>query len=263
MDSGRKWRCIVCGFVHSGDFPPKECPQCSSNGSEFRETSGIFTGFSPSKKADVLLINGSVHTSHNSGLVAGMAEKALKEKGISFFRINIGEMDIRHCWCCYSMAENACTYPCRNQDDDMPAIHKAIANSKAVIVISPINWNSMPSKLKALLDRTTCLQNLPSLDRESLTAGKVVGIFIVGHEDGAIKTAMDIFVYFQQMGFILAPFGFGYRTHGADKKPESDSIFLENDKRLERDVYGLVNNVTQMVKLETEKIRGNLKPVCE
>lgn len=262
MVSSKKWKCMVCGYVHSGERPPKECPKCSSGEGEFREDVGKIET-SSQKKHDVLVINGSVHSCHNSGFVAGLIEKALAEKGFSFFRINIGEMDIRHCWCCYSMAENACTYPCRNQDDDMPYIHKAMIESRAVIVISPINWNSMPSKLKAMLDRTTCLQNLPLLGRESVTAGKVLGLFVIGHEDGAMKTALDIFTVFQQMGFILAPFGFGYRTHGAHEKSESDSVFMENDAKLERDVYGMVNNVVEMLKLETEKIRGNLKPVCE
>lgn len=259
----KKWKCSVCGYIHSGEKPPKECPQCSSSSKEFREYGEKEKLRFDGKNFDVLLINGSTHTSHNSGLITDLMEKALKEKKLTLRRFNLSELDIQHCWCCYSMAEKACTYPCRNQLDDMPALHEMIVNSKAVIVISPINWNNMSARLKDFLDRTTCLQNLSLVGKESLTAGKVAGIFVVGHEDGAMKTAMDIFVYFQQMGYILAPFGVGYRTHGAQNKPESDIEFLKNDKKLERDVYGIVNNVVEMINLNAEKLRKNLKPVCE
>jgi hypothetical protein len=42
-----------------------------------------------------------------------------------------------------------------------------------------------------------------------------MGIAVAGHEEGASKTAIDICLYFQQMGYVLTPFGVSYRTHGA------------------------------------------------
>ena len=32
-----KYVCSVCGYVHEGDEPPKECPQCKAPGSKFVE----------------------------------------------------------------------------------------------------------------------------------------------------------------------------------------------------------------------------------
>ena len=32
-----KYVCSVCGYVHEGDQPPKECPQCKAPGSKFVE----------------------------------------------------------------------------------------------------------------------------------------------------------------------------------------------------------------------------------
>ena len=32
-----KYVCSVCGYVHEGDQPPKECPQCHAPGSKFVE----------------------------------------------------------------------------------------------------------------------------------------------------------------------------------------------------------------------------------
>jgi len=59
------------------------------------------------------------------------------------------------------------------------------------------------------------MQNLFHLKKPGLTEGKFAGILVCGHEDGAIKTAMDIYLHFQQMGYLLAPFGIAFRTHGA------------------------------------------------
>ena len=259
-----RWQCAVCGYIHEGDAPPEVCPQCSSFRSEFsllgsRGKRLEFDG----KDFDVLLINGSMHTSHNTAAITTMAEGALRQKGVSYRRFDLKNFLIEHCWCCYSMAERECTYPCRNQNDDMPAFHRMLESSRAVIIVSPINWNNMPALLKDFLDRTTCLQNMPLIGRESLTSGKVLGIFINGHEDGALKTAMDIFVYFQQMGYVLAPFGFGYRTHGAAHRSESDIGFFSSDSKLKSDIYGIVNNVVEMLKLDPAQIRNRLKPVSE
>ena len=257
------WKCRVCSYIYKGEKPPKECPQCSSSAEEFLEKADKKKLGYDGKKFDVLLVNGSSHSSHNASILADLAENALKAKGASYKRFDLNGLDIQHCWCCYSMKDSACTYPCRNQLYDMPALHEMMASSKSIIVISPINWNNMSARLKDFLDRTTCLQNLGLLGKKSLTAGKIVGILINGHEDGAMKTAMDIFVYFQQMGYIFAPFGFTYRTHGAAYNAKTDNKFLKNDKKLKKEVYGVVSNVVEMLKQNLEaKLKGIIS-VCE
>lgn len=67
----------------------------------------------------------------------------MKKKNLKYRRFDLNEFDIQHYWCCYSMYDAACTYPCRNQLDDMPEFHKMILDARAVIVVSPINWNNM------------------------------------------------------------------------------------------------------------------------
>ena len=166
------------------------------------------------EKFDVLLINGSNHRANNTGYMMDLIEEVLKERGVTYRRYNLNEFQINHCWCCYSMRDNACRYPCRDRLDDMPAFHDMIIAAKAVIVGSPINWNNMAARLKDFLDRLNCIQNLYLLKRPGLTEGKIVGITVSVDEDGATKTAMEIYLYFQQMGYLLAPFGIAYRIHG-------------------------------------------------
>ena len=33
----KKWVCLVCGYVHTGDEPPDACPQCKAPASKFSE----------------------------------------------------------------------------------------------------------------------------------------------------------------------------------------------------------------------------------
>jgi multimeric flavodoxin WrbA/rubredoxin len=261
---GNIWKCHVCGFISRRENPPDECPQCASTGREFEEISDKKKLMYDGKKFDVLLINGSSHRANNTGYMLDLAEEVLAERGVSYRRYNLNEFTINHCWCCYSMRDNACRYPCRDQLDDMPAFHEMIIAAKAVIVGSPINWNNMSARLKDFLDRLNCIQNLYLLKKPGLTEGKIIGITVVGHEDGATKAAMDIYLYFQQMGYVLAPFGISYRVHGAQYNTITDTEFLKNDPLVTLKVKGMVNNVVEIMNLDLEaKLKGKLVPVCE
>lgn len=263
-EEGRIWKCHVCGFTLKGESPPKECPQCTSTEREFDELSNIKKLRYDGKKFDVLLINGSNHRANNTGYMIDLVEEVLKERGVSYRRYNLNEYQINHCWCCYSMRDNACKYPCRDQLDDMPAFHEMIIASKAVIVGSPINWNNMSARLKDFLDRLNCIQNLYLLKKPGLTEAKIVGITVSGHEDGATKAAMDIYLYFQQMGYILAPFGISYRTHGAQFNTNTDTEYLQNDPLVKSKVKGMATNVVEMLAVDNEaKLKGKLVPVAE
>ncbi|MCE5298787.1 MAG: NAD(P)H-dependent oxidoreductase [Methanoregulaceae archaeon] len=260
----KRWRCLVCGFVMTGEKPPKGCPKCGSSSREFLPDKKYTPLSYDGEKCDVLLINGSTHRSNNTGYMVDLAEDELRAKGISYRRFNLNEYRIDHCWCCYSMKAEYCTYPCRNSEDDMPAFHQMIAASRAVIVASPINWNTMSARLKDFLDRTTCMQNLFHLVKPGLTEGKIVGILVNGHEDGAMKTAMDIYLHFQQMGFVMAPFGIAFRTHGPEFNSSMDAEFFKNDELVISYTKGVVNNVIELMKLDIEgKLKGKLVPVSE
>jgi multimeric flavodoxin WrbA len=263
-ESGNSWKCSVCGYISHGPEPPAECPQCSGTGREFIAFSEKTRLRYDKEPFDVLLINGSNHRANNTGYMADLVEEVLKEKGVSYRRFNISEYAINHCWCCYSMRDAACTYPCRDQLDDMPAFHEMVIAAKAVIVASPVNWNNMSARLKDFLDRLNCIQNRYLLKKPGLTDGKVVGIAVSGHEDGATKTAMEIFLYFEQMGYILAPFGISYRNHGAQFNTITDAEFFRTDPLVLSKTKGMANNVVELMRLGAEeKLKGKLAPVCE
>ena len=243
------WKCSVCKFIIDGEKPPKGCPVCHSPSGEFLPDLKKNQLKYDKEKFDVLLINGSTHRAGNTGYIADLAGKFLQEYGVSYRRYDLSEHKIDYCWCCYSVRAESCSYPCRNKNADMPAFHEMLASSKAVIIASPINWNCMSARLKVFLDRTTCMENLYHLDKPGLTAGKVAGILVCGHEDGAIKTAMDIWLNLQQLGYILAPFGIGFRTHGSEFNSKTDRDFFRNDELIIHKSRGVVKNVNKIIKL--------------
>jgi len=38
----KKWRCTVCGYIHSGEFPPEKCPNCGAPREKFIEVAVDF-----------------------------------------------------------------------------------------------------------------------------------------------------------------------------------------------------------------------------
>jgi multimeric flavodoxin WrbA len=256
-----KWRCNVCGFEIEGDEAPDNCPSCGSAKKEF-----YVKGHHPREKlegnVDLLIINGSKHRANNTAYFASIAEEVAKEKGISYKVLHLADYNIEHCWCCYSMKEDLCGLPCRNAYDDMPKFHELILKAKAVIVLCPINWNSMTTKMKVFLDRLTCIENMYLSKKEIPLAGRTVGIIINGHEDGAYKTAFDIFIVFQNMGYILAPYGIAYSTHGRIHKSEEDHEYFKNEETMKTFVRNVSHNVIEFSKLGIES-KMEIKPSCE
>lgn len=37
----KKWKCTVCGYIHTGETPPDECPMCSADKSKFVEVTEV------------------------------------------------------------------------------------------------------------------------------------------------------------------------------------------------------------------------------
>ena len=33
----KKWRCLICGYIHEGTEPPETCPDCGVGPEQFEE----------------------------------------------------------------------------------------------------------------------------------------------------------------------------------------------------------------------------------
>lgn len=52
----------------------------------------------------------------------------------------------------------------------------------------------------------------------------------MAHKDGPMKTATDISLNFQQMEFVMAPFGIAFRTLGPEFNSSTDAELFRNDE---------------------------------
>jgi rubrerythrin/uncharacterized membrane protein len=77
MDPGhatpdRKWRCTVCGYIHTGPEPPLECPLCGADQALFEEVVEEAAAATPEAKAEL-----SAASVKNAALASGVAGKLI------------------------------------------------------------------------------------------------------------------------------------------------------------------------------------------
>ena len=86
-----KWICSVCGYVHTGDEPPEQCPVCRQPGSVFKKLSGT-----PAEKAqpavqaakkeeDVTMANPYAGTQTEKNLEAAFAGESQARNKYTYF----------------------------------------------------------------------------------------------------------------------------------------------------------------------------------
>jgi multimeric flavodoxin WrbA len=138
-------------------------------------------------------------------------------------------------------------------DDDMRLIYPKLVRARSLIVITPINWEGMNSRLEVFLDRLTNMQDVGLKVERVDWAGRPVGIFVNGHEDGAYKVAWDVFVVFQNLGYVLPPFGIWYSLSSLTEDTKGDLPKMrKNDLAISR-LNKVVDNVVHFMQLRVDK----------
>ena len=214
---------------------------------------------------DVLVISGSAHSHHIvSGFVAPEIIKRVNETNpkLKVDWIDLVKYKIDHNWACYSLADDWCRFPCNNMEDEMVMLYPKIIRAKSIMVCTPINWEGMNSRLKVFLDRLTNIQDIPLKVGSIDSAGRPVGIFVNGHEDGAYKVAWDVFVHFQNMGYVLAPFGIWYNLSSLSENTNEDLGKIRKNELAVSRLHKVVDNVIELMKLGIDK-HLNLQPEGE
>lgn len=78
----RKWKCIVCGYIHEGEEPPETCPVCGADKSKFVEVTeeGESKPAAPeSGKTEAAKPSGGPHESPPESADAGSADASPEE----------------------------------------------------------------------------------------------------------------------------------------------------------------------------------------
>lgn len=127
---------------------------------------------------DILIINASPRKNQNCFNIVKDISNMLKNEGISYEILDIYDMNIDYC--------NACGYcehkkGCRIKDD-MTNLYKMFDESKGTIVVSPVYFNSVPAKMKTVIDRTQAVYsskfvlNDSMIDRNKKRAGMYIAV---------------------------------------------------------------------------------------
>lgn len=99
----------------------------------------------------ILILNGSPRKSGNTELLVNSFMKGATESENTVEKINLSELDIKHCVGCMQCQAKKGD-PCV-QKDDMKKIYSAFNDADVVIFASPLYWMHFTSKMKAVLDR--------------------------------------------------------------------------------------------------------------
>ena len=102
---------------------------------------------------DILIINGSPRKNKNCFKISEEITNILNQNNISNKIFNIYDMNIEYCTACgFCEQTGFCKFK-----DDMTPMYEMFDKAKGVIVISPVNFDSITAKLKTLVDRTQAI----------------------------------------------------------------------------------------------------------
>jgi len=101
----------------------------------------------------VVIIQGSPRPGGNCAILASWAADSARHEGVETTVIFPHDLDIHPCIGCYQCYNTGtCIF-----EDDMNAIINAVAESRLVVICSPVYTNTVPAGLKALIDRFQAL----------------------------------------------------------------------------------------------------------
>jgi multimeric flavodoxin WrbA len=223
----------------------------------------------------ILGISGSPRLKGNTALLVMAALKgAEKVDGIQTEFISLADKNIKPC-------QGSCVYVCHpqmekyeragdmpdkgwelcRQKDDARFIFQQMAESNGIIIGSPVYFAGVPSQLKALMDRSTCLsQHAPEGGVVSSFRYKVGGAIAVGgaRHGGQVIALREIVNYFLLLHMIPVGFAeYGDQSMGVAataSKPRSvvkdrweDSRGIETGSLEQAEMFG--TRVAEMVKI--------------
>ena len=127
---------------------------------------------------DILIINGSPRKNKNCFKISKEITNILNQNNISNKVFNIYDMNIEYCTACgFCEQTGFCKFK-----DDMTPMYEMFDKAKGVIVISPVNFDSITAKLKTLVDRTQAIYaskyilKKPSIDRNKKRIGMYIAV---------------------------------------------------------------------------------------
>jgi len=203
--------------------------------------------------------------------------------------IKLRDYKIEHCKACYSTTNTQCHFYCSCYPKGTPAgddmsnvLYDKIIDADIIIFATPVNNFKISSLMSLFIDRCISLDgslkpanpdftkdralNIKhtkfvqmNSDREvpgsgflRRFAGKVAGIIVTGHEEGAALAISSLYMTLSHYGMIFAPWSNVYAMATVQNPTHEDKKFL-NDKIYINEVRDLAENSVSMAKLVKNK----------
>ena len=130
------------------------------------------------KNNHIIIINGSPRRSKNCSKIIENITKKLDENNIAYEVENIYKMNIDYCTACgYCERTGKCVIK-----DDMTHLYKDFDNSLGTIVVSPMFFQSISTKVNKVVDRTQAFYSSkyilkkPSIDTKKERRGMFIAV---------------------------------------------------------------------------------------
>jgi multimeric flavodoxin WrbA len=182
---------------------------------------------------DILLVNGSPRPQGNSARLAEVCAEVFERRGCGWKRVDLCGLDIapcRGCWLCKERKARYCV-----QKDDMTPLYDQVAQSRGLLLLSPVYWFNVTAQLKVFIDRLDGLWHW----NQSFLAGKPAGAVLVYMDttpetSGAVHAMAALEHLFRYVGADCRGFACGTAESpgDADRNPG----LLERARRLALDL---------------------------
>lgn len=201
----------------------------------------------------------------NSEFLLNECLDELKNLGAETEIIKLRKCNIKYCKACYSTTNTQCHCPCscypkntKEGDDMSNFIYNKIMSADIIIFATPVNNFKMSSLMALFLDRCISLDgslvpadpkapknkdlNIKHTEFVELNSdqkiigsgflrrfsGKVAGVIVTGHEEGAALVISSLFMALNHFGMIFPPWSNMYAMSSITRPTFQDKKFVNN-----------------------------------
>lgn len=238
-------------------------------------------GISGSARSD----NDMAAEKSNSEFLLQVALDELKTNGVETELIALRNYDIKYCKACYSTTNNQCHFPCSCYQRDTPIaddmsnfLYNKILEADIIIFATPVNNFKISTLMATFIDRCISLDgSLPPADPSAKKnkniniehtkfvtkmadqqipgsgfvrrfSGKVAGIIVTGHEEGAALVISSLFMTLNHFGMIFPPWSNVYAMSSITNPTYADKKVVEAEVH-QNNVKLMTGNILMMAEI--------------
>jgi multimeric flavodoxin WrbA len=231
----------------------------------------------------------------NSEFLLEECLKEMKKLGAETELIKLRKCNIKPCKCCYSTTNAQCHFHCscypkgtKLGDDMSNVIYDKLLKADIIIFATPVNNFKISSLMALFLDRCISMdgslepadpkatknkelnikhtkfielmadQKVPGSGFLRRFMGKVAGVIVTGHEEGASMTISDLFMTLNHFGMIFSPWSNMYAMSSIlngtykDKKMVTSPEYIEEAQQIGRNAMNTAKLLRDFNKLNWE-----------